>query len=549
MNSITSAPLNPISILLIEDDIADKLLFEEILHHVRYQHPQPHQYQVEWASTLKRGIEMYQAGTYDIVLADLTLPDSQGFETIERITQNVTDTPVVLITGLVNEELTLNVIRYGVQDYLVKGEFNNALLIRTLHYAIERYRMEQRQAVMAQLQFAIQQPYELQTLLARIAHTVTNLLPASIGASILLWDAHTENFTLSASTVPNQAPDLLISRIRRKGGVSRRIVDTCQAIVVPDLTRQPDDANKMLAEYGIRAFAGIPVMEENNCLGVLYALDSHVRVYTQNDLDFLSALANRAGLAISRVRLFEQLRAQAADLAAQNTELDAFSHSVAHDLKNLLTSVIGYSELLIDEFDYLQPAERTRYLETIIARGRKMQQVIDGLLTMARLRKIEIKLDAVAMGAVVAEALERLQELSIRVGARFSIQEEWPVVYGNGSWLEEAWVNYVSNALKYGGTPPHIMIGATETNDGSVRFWVQDNGPGIHPDDQARLFTPFVRLAQNHADGHGLGLSIVQRIVEKCNGRVGVESVPGGGSTFWFELPLYSPKESDESAI
>jgi signal transduction histidine kinase len=305
----------------------------------------------------------------------------------------------------------------------------------------------------------------------------------------------------------------------------------------------------MLAEHGIKAFAGIPVMEENNCLGVLYALDSHVRVYTHNDLDFLSALANRAGLAISRVRLFEQLRAQAVDLAAQNTELDAFSHSVAHDLKNLLTSIIGYSELLVYEFDNLEPAERKLYLETIIARGHKMRQVIDGLLTMARLRKVEIKLDAVAMDSVVAEALERLQELSIRVGARFSIQEEWPVVDGNGSWLEEAWVNYVSNALKYGGTPPHITIGATETIDGFVRFWVRDNGPGIRPEDQAHLFTPFVRLAQSRAEGHGLGLSIVQRIVEKCNGRIGVESVPGEGSTFWFELHLYSPTDSDESAI
>ena len=99
------------------------------------------------------------------------------------------------------------------------------------------------------------------------------------------------------------------------------------------------------------------------------------------------------------------------------------------------------------------------------------------------------------------------------------------------------WVNYLSNALKYGGTPPRIELGATAQPDGMVRFWIHDNGPGIPPEQQDRLFTPFTQLSQVQTKGHGLGLSIVQRIVEKLHGQAWVESVPGLGSTFSFTMP------------
>jgi signal transduction histidine kinase len=104
------------------------------------------------------------------------------------------------------------------------------------------------------------------------------------------------------------------------------------------------------------------------------------------------------------------------------------------------------------------------------------------------------------------------------------------------------WVNYISNAVKYGGTPPaapRVELGGEVQPDGMARFWVRDNGSGLTQEQQTRLFTPFTQLNQVRARGHGLGLSIVRRIVEKLGGQVGVESsgVPGEGSLFYFTLP------------
>jgi signal transduction histidine kinase len=141
------------------------------------------------------------------------------------------------------------------------------------------------------------------------------------------------------------------------------------------------------------------------------------------------------------------------------------------------------------------------------------------------------------MAAIVASAQDRLSHEIEEHQVEISVPAEWPVATGYGPWIEEVWVNYLSNGIKYGGEPPRLSLGATRQPDGSVRFWIRDNGPGIAPEDQARLFIPFSQLNQVRANGHGLGLSIVRRIVERLDGKVGVASQVGKGSIFAFTLP------------
>src|SRR6185503_8577969 len=107
-------------------------------------------------------------------------------------------------------------------------------------------------------------------------------------------------------------------------------------------------------------------------------------------------------------------------------------------------------------------------------------------------------------------------------------------------WVEEVWVNYLSNAMKYGGEPPNLQLQSEVLPNGMVCFSVIDNGAGIDNDAQAILFTEFTRLDQARAEGHGLGLSIVRRIMDKLGGDCGVESIPSEGSQFYFTLPLCS---------
>jgi signal transduction histidine kinase len=221
--------------------------------------------------------------------------------------------------------------------------------------------------------------------------------------------------------------------------------------------------------------------------------------------------------------------------------LDAFAHTVAHDLKNPLALIVGYAEAL-DGLS-LKGEELSYHLRLMARNGHKMSSIIDELLLLASMRKLgEMELEPLDMARIVDEARVRLVYLIEEHQAEIILPEIWPVALGYGPWVEEVWANYMSNALKYGGHPPRVEMGATvEEDDDTVRFWIRDNGRGLTPEEQARLFTPFTRLDRVSAKGHGLGLSIVRRIVEKMGGQVGVESQVGQGSIFYFTLPLAPP--------
>ena len=126
-------------------------------------------------------------------------------------------------------------------------------------------------------------------------------------------------------------------------------------------------------------------------------------------------------------------------------------------------------------------------------------------------------------------------------GVVLGIPDYWPEVCGYAPWVEEIWMNYISNALKYGGRPPVVELGAEYLpNRNQARFWVRDNGNGLTAEEQTRVFTPFTRMNQAKVEGHGLGLSVARRIAERLGGEVQVQSEVGAGSIFSFTLPVLS---------
>jgi signal transduction histidine kinase len=224
------------------------------------------------------------------------------------------------------------------------------------------------------------------------------------------------------------------------------------------------------------------------------------------------------------------------------SDLDAFSHTVAHDLKNPLQGIVGYASLLVSDINQFSTADVVRYLQVITQYGERMSAIINELLLLATVRKQgDIVFGTVDMARVIANVLLRLDYLIRQRNAEITVGViDWPAARGYAPWIEEVWANYISNAIKYGGKPPCVELGADPQGE-QIRFWVRDNGSGIPLDKTGELFTEFKRVEPTHLEGYGLGLSIVRRVIDRLGGEVGVESTPGHGSTFFFTL-LSAPK-------
>ncbi len=219
-------------------------------------------------------------------------------------------------------------------------------------------------------------------------------------------------------------------------------------------------------------------------------------------------------------------------------ELDAFAHTVAHDLKNPLSRIILSQELLQEKLEPLMDDKSKAIMNISVNGGRHLVKIIDELLLLASVRQGDIETEPVDMAAVVLSTQDRLAHMIDEAHAEIILPESWPTAMGYAPWLEEVWANYLSNGLKYGGQPPRLHLGSVDQLDGMVRFWIQDNGAGLTTDEQDNLFKAFSRVHDQSIKGHGLGLSIVGRIVKRLGGEAGVESEVGKGSRFYFTLPI-----------
>ena len=230
---------------------------------------------------------------------------------------------------------------------------------------------------------------------------------------------------------------------------------------------------------------------------------------------------------------------QEAKIYKQKTaELDAYARSVAHDLKQPIAVILGYSELLLEMLaaEKLPDALPTNILAKMANSADVASQIIDALLLLATIDKTEVNLKPIAMETVVNNVLSRLQPLIQEKQVSIILPESWETAVGYHPWIEEIWANYLSNGIKYGGDKPELRLSCEPYTTNMIRFWVKDNGPGIAPDIQPQLFKEMSRPRSNKT-GHGFGLAIVQRIVEKLGGTVGYKSEPNQGSQFYFTLP------------
>ncbi len=318
----------------------------------------------------------------------------------------------------------------------------------------------------------------------------------------------------------------------------RKMMETGHPLLVADTQRDPAWRSIPGTEW-IRSYAGCPIQIQGETIGFINLDSGQPDFFVPAHLERLRAFAAQAAVAIHNAQLFQSIQSQAVELETANRELQAFNHTVAHDLKAPLQLSIGYVTVLQAEYAAALDEEGRGILEEIKAAGLRMNNMIESLLLLAKLRDVQQTVTTVEMGPVVEGAAARFQDQIKARSIAIEIASDLPTAVGYGPWLEEVFANLIGNAIKYmNNDNPAPRIAVRGQRSGSlVRYEVEDNGLGIPPEAQARLFEMFSRFHTGHAPGFGLGLSIVERIVTRLSGQVGVASTPGEGSTFWFTLP------------
>jgi signal transduction histidine kinase len=305
-----------------------------------------------------------------------------------------------------------------------------------------------------------------------------------------------------------------------------------------------------LLKSGVHVYMAIPMIAGGNLIGAL-SFGGELRHFPAEQVDLAREVATQLAIAISQARLYTRIKQYSEELElrvylrtsaleAANKELEAFSYSVSHDLRAPLRAVDGYARMLEEDYGNRLDAEGARILRAVRSNGQRMAQLIDDLLAFSRLGRAAVHTQPVEMNALVEQVVHELhQETDSRridfVIGPLGIAEVDPALF------KQALTNLLSNAIKFtrDSDSPVIQIGCEEEGGAStsVVYFVKDNGAGFDMKYYEKLFGVFQRLHSSaEFPGTGVGLAIVQRVVNRHGGRVWAEGKPGEGATFFFTL-------------
>lgn len=259
-------------------------------------------------------------------------------------------------------------------------------------------------------------------------------------------------------------------------------------------------------------------------------------VVVQRNRAFDALQAAQAQLSNHAVDLEKQVAVRTGELQASVKFLEGFCYSMAHDLRAPLRYINGFSKVLREDYSSTLDNKASDYVRRIGDAAERMDRLILDLLEFGHLSSSELQLITVDADIIVRKAIELLRQEN--AGAVVKIQGPLPPVLANPAVLEQVTINLLRNAAKFvsPGVVPQIQAGA-ENTEGYIRIWIKDNGIGIDPEYHEKIFGVFQRLhITQEYPGTGIGLAIVKTAVERMGGRVGLESSPGRGSCFWFEL-------------
>lgn len=318
--------------------------------------------------------------------------------------------------------------------------------------------------------------------------------------------------------------------------------------VVSDVRRHPVTRDNAAAyeAIGVRSYVVQPLKREAPWTAMLVVTDSQPRQWKHDEITLVEEVVARVWPVVERIRteqalvrahgqLEHRVRERTRELQETISELEAYSYSISHDLRAPLRAMQTYASILATDCATEMAAEDREYLRRIMAAAERMDRLIRDVLVFSRVARGSMPMERTELGTFIAGVLESYPGLQVANG-EIAVAAPLGAVRANPAALTQCVANLLGNAIKFTppGVPPRIRIWS-EAHGPRRRLFVRDNGVGIPPDAQAKIFGLFYQIDPKQ-DGTGVGLAVVRKAAERMGGAVGVTSRPGEGSTFWIEL-------------
>ncbi len=524
-----------LNILLVEDNPGDVRLLQEILREVKTT-----RCQITPVMTLAAAIEQlwptnphtpYPSPSpipppFDIILIDLSLPDSQGIDSFLALRDRSQNIPIVVLTGSDDQNLAILAMQQGAQDYLVKGQVDSNLMLRSIRYAIERERTEValRQAKNELEQRVIERTYALQQ------------TQDSLHDALQKVNFHFENSPLAAIEWDRDF------RVSRWSATAERIFGWSSAQV---LGKRPDEWKFVVEEDAER----IGQVMSRFITGTETSNVTINRNYCQdrtivNCEWYNSVLLDENGQ-------MESVFSLALDVTHRHQVekmKNEFIAVVSHELRTPLTSIYGSLKLLDSGLLIQEPEKEKRLLEIAVDSTDRLMRLVNDILDIERIESgtVQMVKAVYEVSELMAKVVDAIEPLTDSAGIKLSVSDSGGNVWVDIDRMIQTFTNLIGNAIKFSPRGSTIWFTASK-QAGQMLFQVRDRGRGIPPDKLATIFERFQQVDASDArsgEGTGLGLAICRSIIEQHGGHLWVESVLGEGSTFSCILAR-SPANND----
>ena len=538
-------------ILLVEDNEDDALLIRETLSETTLE--------IERAERLSTALEQLAKGQFDAILLDLSLPDAHGLGTIGQVLKEAPSVPIVVLTGLNDEEAALKAVEQGAQDYLIKGQADGHLLARSLRYAIHRHRAEER----------LKKRNRELLILRKISETILGFLDLrSVTESILeeamlsgsfdlgnvrLLDSSGKTLEVTANRgyrdAQNARSHRPLTRTIESGRShfgDRIFSESCIEEHVQESGRF-----RTLNKEGVASFINVPVRANGEMLGIIQLASRAPRKFKAEEVSLLETIGNQMGVALQKAQLYEETRRQAVELVRANKMQADFSAMIAHDLRSPLVNMMGVVEVMLAGTFGDVTEEQKKWLLRLQANSRGLVELVGDFLDVSKLESgyVDINREIVDLGWFIEKNIDNFWMLARdkKISIKRTVDAALPSIHADPRRLDQVLNNLISNAIKFTGEGGEVEVTAAMTETATVDMRVRDNGEGIPADEIGQIFEKYRQggnVKHSSDKGTGLGLVICKMIVEAHQGRIWVESELGKGSTFFVSLPLHSAGQS-----